>query len=99
MEEILPWKELLSVIKRRYPSRGNGLPAIVLEWMLRIYFMRQGYGLSNPAMEDSLYDMRSMRLFAKLGLNGIPDESAICGFRHRLERYNLTEKLFRKTEK
>ena len=99
MDEILPWKELLGVIKRHYPSRGNGRPPISLESMLRIYFMQQWYGLSDPAMEDSLYDITSMRLFAGLSMDGIPDESTILRFRHRLERNNLTEKLFRKTEK
>lgn len=99
MDEILPWKELLSVIRRRYPARGNGRPPIELESMLRIYFMQQWYGLSDPAMEDSLYDITSMRLFAGLSLDAIPDESTILRFRHRLERHNLTEKLFRKTEK
>ena len=99
MDEILPWKELLSVIKRHYPRRGQGRPPIVLESMLRIYFMQQWYALSDPAMEDSLYDITSMRLFAKLTLDTIPDESTILRFRHLLERKNLTEKLFRKTEK
>lgn len=99
MDEILPWKELLSVIKRHYPRRGQGRPPIELESMLRIYFMQQWYGLSDPAMEDSLYDITSMRLFAKLTLDTIPDESTILRFRHLLERKNLTEKLFRKTEK
>ncbi len=98
MDEVLPWKELLSVIKSYYPKAGNGRPPIALESMLRIYFMQQWYGLSDPAMEDSLYDMTSMRLFAGLGLDNIPDESTILRFRHRLERHHLTEKLFRKTE-
>lgn len=99
MDEILPWKELLSVIKRHYPRRGQGRPPIHLESMLRIYFMQQWYGLSDPAMEDSLYDITSMRLFAGLGLDNIPDETTILRFRHLLERHHLTEKLFRKTEK
>lgn len=99
MDEILPWKELLGVIKRHYPKGGNGRPPIGLEPMLRIYFMQQWYGLSDPAMEDSLYDITSMRRFAGLSLDNIPDESTILRFRHRLERNNLTQKLFRKTEK
>lgn len=99
MDEILPWKEMLSVIKRYYPRRGQGRPPVHLESMLRIYFMQQWYGLSDPAMEDSLYDITSMRLFAGLGLDNIPDETTILRFRHLLERHHLTEKLFRKTEK
>jgi len=99
MNEILPWKELLGIIRRHYPGRGPGRPPIELESMLRIYFMQQWYGLSDPGMEDSLYDITSMRLFAGLSLDNIPDESTILRFRHLLERKQLTEKLFRKTEK
>ena len=50
--------------------------------MLRIYFMQQWYGLSDPAMEDSLYDVESMRRFAGVDLDGIPDETTLCKFRH-----------------
>jgi len=99
MDAILPWKELLNVIKRHYPKVQNGRPPAGLEAMLRIYFMQQWYGLSDPAMEDSLYDITSMRRFAGLAMDEIPDESTILRFRHRLERNQLTEKLFRKTEK
>jgi len=99
MDDILPWKELLGVIRRYYPRRGNGRPPVELESMLRIYFMQQWYGLSDPAMEDSLYDITSMRLFAGCRLDAIPDETTILRFRHLLELKHLTEKLFRKTEK
>lgn len=99
MDEILPWKQLLSPIRKHYPKAGNGRRPYPLESMLRIYFMQQWYQLSDPAMEDSLYDIESMRRFAKLSLDTIPDESTILGFRHLLERYELTAKLFRITEK
>lgn len=58
-----------------------------METLLRINFMQQWYGLSDPAMEDSLYDIES-----------ILDESTICRFRHYLEARNLTKKLFQVTE-
>ena len=67
--------------------------------MLRVYFMQQWYGLSDPAMEDSLYDVESMRRFAGVDLDHIPDETTICKFRHFLERHRLTEALFRRTQK
>jgi IS5 family transposase len=67
--------------------------------MLRIYFMQPWYGLSDPAMEDSLYDVESMRRFAGVDLAHIPDETTICKFRHFLERHGLTSALFRRTEK
>ena len=62
--------------------------------MLRIYFMQQWYGLSDPGMEDSLYDVASMRRFAGVGLDDIPDETTICKFRHFFERHGLPEVLF-----
>ena len=65
--------------------------------MLRIYFMQQGYNLSDPAMEDSLYDVESMRRFAGVSLDDIPDETTICKFRHFLRRHGLIEVLFERT--
>jgi IS5 family transposase len=43
--------------------------------MLRIYFMQQWFNLSDPAMEDALYDSESMRRFAGLDLTAdlVPD--------------------------
>jgi IS5 family transposase len=64
--------------------------------MLRIYFLQQWFNLSDPAMEDALYDIESLRRFAgiELGQDEVPDESTILNFRHLLERHNLTKKLF-----
>jgi IS5 family transposase len=98
MEAIVPWSLLVKPIKRVYPQGHTGRPPIPLESMLRIYFLQQWYGLSDPAAEDALYDTESMRRFAGVDLDGIPDESTICRFRHRLEREGLTAKLFRKVE-
>ena len=42
--------------------------------MLRIYFMQQWYELSDPSMENSLYDVASMRRFARVTLDAIPGD-------------------------
>ncbi len=67
-----------------------------LETMLRICFLQQWYGLSDPAAEESLYDIESMRRFAglELGDDAIPDETTLLNFRHLLEDHNLTRKIF-----
>ena len=39
-----------------------------LETMLRIHCMQHWYNLSDGAMEDALYEIASMRLFARLSL-------------------------------
>ena len=99
MDALLPWDILLKPIRKRYPRAGNGRPPIAPEVMLRIYFMQQWYGLSDPAMEDSLYDIEAMRRFARVGLDEIPDETTLCKFRHFLEQHRLTQKLFQATER
>lgn len=98
MNEVLPWKLLLKPIRRKYPKPKVGRHPIPAETMLRIYFMQQWYGLSDPAMEDALYDIESMRRFAKVSMDEIPDETTICKFRHFLEKHNITQKLFELTE-
>jgi IS5 family transposase len=63
--------------------------------------MQQWYGLSDPAMEDALYDIESMRRFADIDIevDVIPDETTILHFRHLLERHNLTKQIFEKTQR
>jgi IS5 family transposase len=96
MDQVIPWQEIIEVIKEKYPKAGNGRQPMPLERMLRIYFMQQWYGLSDPAMEDALYDIESMRRFADIDIQTdvVPDETTILNFRHLLEKYNLTEQLF-----
>ncbi|WP_251361554.1 IS5 family transposase, partial [Escherichia coli] len=66
-----------------------------LATMLRIHFLQQWYALSDPAMEEALYDTPVMRRFAQLGgLADIPDETTILNFRRLLETHGLAEKLF-----
>ncbi len=101
MNQVIPWEELSQIIKGYYPKAGNGRQPMPLERMLRIYFMQQWYGLSDPAMEDALYDIESLRRFADIDIevDVIPDETTILNFRHLLERHNLTKKIFEKTQR
>jgi IS5 family transposase len=100
MDKIIPWEELLKLLKGHYPKAGNGRQPMPLEMMLRIYFMQQWYGLSDPTMEDELYDSESMRRFAGIDLevDAVPDETTILHFRHLLEKHELTKEIFEKTK-
>jgi IS5 family transposase len=100
MDKVIPWAELVQVIEKYYPKAGNGRQPMPMERMLRIYFMQQWYALSDPAMEDALYDIESMRRFADIDLSVdiVPDETTILNFRHRLEKHNLTKRIFEKTK-
>lgn len=96
MDQVIPWEQILALIEPHYPQAGNGTQPMPMRQMLRIYFMQQWFNLSDPAMEDALYDSESMRRFAAIELidDAIPDESTILRFRHLLERHQLTQKLF-----
>jgi IS5 family transposase len=98
MDQIIPWKELCEVIEPFYPKgKGAGRPPIGVERMLRIHFLQHWFNLSDPAMEEALYDSRAMRRFSgiDLGREPAPDETTMCKFRHLLERHNLGEQLFK----
>jgi IS5 family transposase len=65
--------------------------------MLRIHFLQQWYALSDPAVEEALYDSASMRRFVgiDLGREPAPDETTVCKFRHLLEMHGLAKDLFK----
>ena len=98
MEQVVPWAALLELIRPHYPQSGRrGRQPMPLEAMLRIYFLQQWYALSDPAMEDALYEVESMRRFVGLELldDALPDESTILKFRHLLEAHALTGEMLR----
>src|SRR6476660_7906513 len=64
--------------------------------MLRLYFLQQWFNLSDPAVEEALYDSLAMRRFVgiDLGREPVPDETTVCRFRHLLEEHDLGRQLF-----
>jgi IS5 family transposase len=94
MDQVVPWPALVAPIEPHYPKAGNGRRPYPLETMLRIYFLQQWFTLSDPGMEDALYDIPCMRAFARLeAAPALPDETTILNFRHLLERHQLTAAL------
>jgi transposase, IS5 family len=96
MERVVPWSALCRLIEPFYPKPGNGRPPIGIERMLRIYFLQHWFNLSDPAVEEALYDSQAMRRFAgiDLGREPVPDETTVCRFRHLLEEHDLGRRLF-----
>jgi len=98
MDKVVPWARLCALIKPHYPNIGSagGRPPIGIERMLRMYFLQHWYNLSDPAVEESLYDSAAMRRFVgiDLGREAVPDETTLCKFRHLLEDKKLGKKLF-----
>ena len=99
MDRIIPWPEMTAAVQTVYPkiSENGGRPPIPLERMLRIYFLQLWFNLSDPAVEEALYDSASMRSFVgiDLGVEGAPDETTVCKFRHLLERHQLGKTLLK----
>jgi IS5 family transposase len=91
MEQVVPWRELCALIEPHYPKAGSGRPPIGVERMLRIYFVQQWFNLSDPGVEEALYDSAALRQFVgiDLGREPAPDETTVCKFRHLLEEHNL----------
>ncbi len=94
MERVVPWSALQAQIAPHYPKAGRGRHPYPLETMLRIQLLQQWYALSDPAMEEALYEIVSMRQFAGVQLSqSIPDETTILHLRHLLEVRGLGLKL------
>jgi len=97
MDLLVPWAELVALIAPHAPARKpkgpkGGRPPFAVETMLRIHFLQQWFNLSDPVMEESLYDTPMFRDFAGLdmGEDHLPDESTILRFRHLLEAHQLS---------
>jgi IS5 family transposase len=96
MDRVVPWRELCARVEPVYPKAGNGRPPVGLERMLRMYFLQHWFNLSDPAVEEALYDSPTMRAFVgiDLGREPVPDETTVCKFRHLLEEHGLARALF-----
>ncbi len=98
MDQVVPWKALCAVIEPYYPkaTSAGGRPPVGLERMLRIHCLQLWFDLSDPAVEETLYDSLAMRSFVgiDLGREPVPDETTAMRFRHLLERHKLGERIF-----
>ena len=95
MEGLIPWEDLEERIRPFYPKAGRGRRPYELSTMLRIHCVQLFYNLSDPGMEDMLYEVESVRRFTGLRLSGpLPDETTILNFRHLLEEHGLGTGLF-----
>ena len=95
MEVVVPWKALGKLIEPHYPVAGRGRRH-PLESILRVHLMQNWFALSDPAMEEALYEIASLRSFARLSLNEpIPDETTIVNLRRLLEANDLAEDILK----
>jgi transposase, IS5 family len=91
MERVVPWSALESLVRPHYAKVGNGRQPVGLSIMLRTYFVQQWFNLSDPGVEEALYESAALRRFVgvDLGVAPAPDETTVCRFRHLLEKHDL----------
>jgi transposase, IS5 family len=98
MDSVVPWAELVALIEPHYPKTASagGRPPVGVERMLRIHCLQLWFNLSDPAVEEALYDSLAMRSFVgiDLGREPVPDETTVMRFRHLLEEHQLGAKIF-----
>jgi IS5 family transposase len=96
MERVVPWSALCGLIEPFCPKPGNGRPPVGVERMLRIYFLQHWFNLSDPAVEETLYNSLAIRRFVgiDLGREPVPDETTVRRFRHLFEERDLGQRLF-----
>jgi len=56
------------LIEPHYPKAGNGRPPVGLGIGLRVYFLQHWFNLSDPGVEDALYESPALRRFAGVDL-------------------------------
>ena len=95
MEQVVPWQQLLGLVAPHYPVSGRPCrQPYALATMLRIHLLQQWYALSDPAMEEALHEIPTLRRFAQLGgLDNVPDETTILNFRRLLETHGLAARM------
>src|ERR1022692_3714809 len=95
MEQVVPWAELSALVEPHYAKAGNGRRPVGLAIMLRTYFLQQWFNLSDPGVEEALYESAALRRFVgvDLGVAPAPDETTVCRFRHLLEKHDLGEEM------
>jgi IS5 family transposase len=97
MEEIIPWYKLLKRVNKYYSESKIGRKKTDSFLLLKIYFLQQWYNLSDPGVEEEIYDRISFQKFLEieiLGKDTIPDETTILNFRRFLEEHELPKKFF-----
>jgi IS5 family transposase len=84
MDEVVPRQRICKIVQSHSPAGAVArLPPVGVERMLHIYVLQQWYDLSDPAVEEALHDIPSLRALVEIDLNRerVPDEITVWRFR------------------
>ncbi len=78
-----------------YPMSGRpGRQSYALATMLRIHRLQHWHASNDPAMEEALHQIPTLRRFARLGgLDNVPDTTPIPNVRRLLETHGLAAQM------
>lgn len=86
---LLDWRPFAGLLSAIHSSR-RGEPSYPPLAMFKVLLLQRWYALSDPAMEEALFDRLSFRRFAGLALeDDTPDHTTIFRFREELARRRL----------
>ncbi len=95
---VLEWERIEALLSEIYSS-GEGRPSYRPLVMFKALLLQQWYQLSDPGLEEALYDRLSFRAFVGLALGAaVPDHSTLSRFRAQLAQRSLGEKLLAELE-
>ncbi len=95
---LVDWGAIERLLSGLHSSR-RGAPAYPPLVMLKAVLLQQWYGLSDPGLEEALWDRLSFRRFCGFALDdATPDHSTISRFRLALGRHGLDERVFAEIE-
>ncbi|EPJ0731106.1 IS5 family transposase [Morganella morganii] len=92
MNVMVPWPEIVDMLRPWYPSSSRGRKPFPLMLMLRIHCLQLWFDLSDGAAEDALHDVLPFRQFTGIR-DCVPDRTTIMNFRHFLEKHNAGEQI------
>ena len=94
LTELIDWSGLERIVAGVHDS-PHGAPAYPPSAMLKALLLQQWYGLSDPGLEEALWDRLSFRVFCGLPLGETaPDYSTINRFRNALSKDGLDRQVF-----
>ena len=79
MDRLIPWQRLEARTRPYYPKAGRGRRPYARSVMLRIHIVQVCHNLSDPGMEDLLYEAEAVRRFVGLRLSeALPMRVPFC---------------------
>jgi IS5 family transposase len=99
-DRLIPWNELAEPLKGMYKNNTDkgGASNYPLVMMIKCMMLQKWFNLSDPMLEEMLYDRISFRRFVGLKMDqNAPDETTFVQFRKRLNAHGHIATLFDKT--